>query len=64
MIYDPVENLVRHDGEIDMSPQDGLTIDILYGQPMPRALSDARETHMALGKGPKGNVAEQQFEGT
>jgi len=44
------------------SPQDKLTIDILYGAPVPRTLSDAREKHFALGKGPKGKVARDQFE--
>lgn len=42
-------------------PQDKLTIDILYGDPIPKLLSDAKQMHLDLGKGPKGKVAEAQF---
>ena len=44
------------------SPQDKLTIDILYGAPVPRTLSDAREKHFELGMGPKNKIAQGQFE--
>lgn len=42
-------------------PQDKLTIGILYGEPIPKLLSDAKRMHFSLGKGPKGKVAEGQF---
>lgn len=38
-----------------------MTLGILYGAPIPRTLTDARAKHFALGKGPKGKVAELQF---
>lgn len=44
-----------------VSPQDKLTIDILRGAPIPRTLSDAKQKFFDLGKGPKGKVAESQF---
>lgn len=43
------------------SPQDKLTLDILYGAPVPKMLSDAKDKHFELGKGPKGKVAKDQF---
>ena len=45
-----------------ISPQDRLTLDILYGAPVPKLLSDAKDKHFELGKGPKGKVARQQFD--
>lgn len=45
-----------------ISPQDKLTLDILYGAPVPKLLSDAKDKHFALGKGPKGKVAKDQFD--
>ncbi|WP_230801812.1 tyrosine-type recombinase/integrase [Seohaeicola saemankumensis] len=45
-----------------VSAQDKLTLDILYGAPVPKLLSDAKDKHFALGKGPKGKVAKDQFE--
>jgi integrase len=45
-----------------LSAQDRLTLDILYGEAIPRTLTDAREKHFELGKGPKGKAALQQFE--
>jgi integrase len=45
-----------------VSPQDKLTFDILYGAPIPKLLSDAKDKHFELGKGPKGKVATDQFE--
>jgi hypothetical protein len=47
---------------IQPSPQEKLVVDLLYGEPIPRLLSDAKEKHFELGKGPKGKVGEQQFE--
>lgn len=44
------------------SPQQKLVIDLLYGGPVPRFLSDAKEKHFELGKGPRGPVAEKQFD--
>jgi integrase len=43
------------------SPQDKLTVGILFGASIPRTLSDAKQKHFDLGKGPKGKVAERQF---
>jgi integrase len=43
------------------SPQDKLTVGILFGAPIPRTLSDAKQIHLDLGKGPKGKTAEGQF---
>ncbi|MDB4112058.1 site-specific integrase [Yoonia sp.] len=45
-----------------VSPQDKLTLDILYGAPVPKLLTDAKDKHFELGKGPKGKVATDQFE--
>lgn len=47
---------------IKPTPQEKLVIDLLYGEPVPKMLSDAKEKHFELGKGPKGKVAEKQFE--
>ncbi|QYZ68831.1 DUF6538 domain-containing protein [Neotabrizicola shimadae] len=44
-----------------VAPQDKLTIDLLFGAPVPRLLSDAKQKHFELGKGPKGKVATDQF---
>jgi integrase len=44
-----------------VSAQDKLTIGILYGAPIPRTLSDAKQKHFELGKGPRGKVAEGAF---
>lgn len=43
------------------SPQDKLTVGILFGASIPRTLSDAKQKHFDLGKGPKGKIAEGQF---
>jgi integrase len=51
-----------HEPQPRISPQDKLTLDILHGAPVPKLLSDARDKHFELGKGPKGKVAEAQFE--
>lgn len=53
--YEPDEPMPK------VLPQDKLTIDILYGDPIPKLLSDAKQMHFSLGKGPKGKVAEGQF---
>lgn len=45
-----------------LSEQDQLTIDILNGKPVPKTLSDAKEMHFELGKGPKNKVGQDQFE--
>ena len=66
---DPISNFVddvvgRYEPDEErpkVSAQDQLTLDILFGTDIPRTLSDAREKHFALGKGPKGKVAENQF---
>lgn len=44
------------------SAQDRLTLDLLNGKPIPRTLSDARDKHVELGKGPKNKTAQQQFD--
>jgi integrase len=44
------------------SPQDKLTVGILFGASIPRTLSDAKQKHFDLGKGPKGKIAEGQFD--
>ena len=44
-----------------LTAQEQLTVDILYGEKIPRTLSDAKELHFELGKGPKNRVGEQQF---
>jgi len=44
-----------------VSAQNRLTLDILYGKPIPRTLEDARRKHFELGKGPSNNIAEGQF---
>ncbi|WP_444452602.1 DUF6538 domain-containing protein [Rhodobacter capsulatus] len=51
-----------HEPPPEITPQDQLTLDILYGAPVPKLLSDAREKHFELGKGPKNTVADKQFE--
>ncbi len=53
--YEPFEELPM------VSPQDKLTISILNGAPIPRFMSDAKQKHFDLGKGPRGKVAEGQF---
>ncbi len=45
----------------EVSSQDKLTISILNGAPIPRTLSDAKQIHFDLGKGPQGKIAEGQF---
>jgi hypothetical protein len=45
-----------------LSPQDNLTLDILYGAPVPKTLLDAKELYISLGKGPKNKVAQGQFD--
>ncbi len=45
-----------------LTAQEQLTVDILYGEKIPRTLSDAKELHFELGKGPKNRVGEQQFD--
>lgn len=45
----------------EVSHQDKLTISILHGAPIPRTISDAKQIHFDLGKGPKGKTAEGQF---
>ncbi|MBM3606682.1 MAG: hypothetical protein FJX25_18845, partial [Alphaproteobacteria bacterium] len=42
--------------------QDRLTLDLLMGNPVPRTLSDAKDKHIALGKGPRNKTAQQQFD--
>jgi len=44
------------------SAQNSLTLDLLMGKRIPRTLSDAKEKHIALGKGPKNKAAQQQFD--
>lgn len=46
---------------IQPTPHEKLVIDLLYGEPVPKMLSDAKDKHFELGKGPKGKVAENQF---
>lgn len=44
------------------SPQDRLTVDLLMGKrEVPKTLSDARDKHFALGKGPKSTKAAAPF---
>lgn len=43
------------------SRQDRLTLDILNGGSIPRTLTDAKEKHFELGKGPKSKSGQQQF---
>ncbi|WP_318337274.1 DUF6538 domain-containing protein [Defluviimonas sp. D31] len=66
VISDFVDSLVApyepDDEPPHVSPQDHLTIEILRGAPIPRTLTDAREKHFELGKGPKNKVGEQQFD--
>jgi len=45
-----------------LTAQEQLTVDILYGEKIPRTLSDAKDLHFELGKGPKNRVGEQQFD--
>lgn len=42
--------------------QDRLTLDLLMGKGIPRTLSDAKDKHIALGKGPRNKTAQQQFD--
>jgi hypothetical protein len=42
--------------------QDRLTLDLLMGKSIPRTLSDAKDKHIALGKGPRNKTAQQQFD--
>lgn len=42
--------------------QDRLTIDLLMGKQVPRTLSDAKDKHTALGKGPRSKIGQQQFD--
>lgn len=50
------------DPAIVLSAQDKMTVGLLYGDPVPRTLSDAKEKHIALGKGPKNKIAQLQFD--
>jgi site-specific recombinase XerC len=47
---------------IKPTPQEKLVIDLLYGEPVPKMLSDAKEKYFELGKGPRNRGGEQQFE--
>ncbi|MBM3604421.1 MAG: hypothetical protein FJX25_06620 [Alphaproteobacteria bacterium] len=42
--------------------QDRLTLDLLMGKQIPRTLSDAKDKHIGLGKGPRNKTAQQQFD--
>lgn len=42
--------------------QDRLTLDLLMGKQVPRTLSDAKDKHTALGKGPRNKIGQQQFD--
>ncbi|TGN55488.1 hypothetical protein E4L95_14990 [Paracoccus liaowanqingii] len=42
--------------------QNALTLDLLMGRPIPRTLGDAKDKHIALGKGPRNKTAQQQFD--
>lgn len=44
------------------SAQDRLTLDLLMGKQVPRTLSDARDKHIELGKGPRNRIGQQQFD--
>ncbi|TJZ91515.1 hypothetical protein FA743_10425 [Paracoccus gahaiensis] len=44
------------------SPQSSLTLDLLMGKAIPRTLSDAKDKHIELGKGPRNKTAQQQFD--
>lgn len=46
----------------DPNPQNKLTLDLLMGKQIPRTLSDAKDKHTALGKGPKNKTAQQQYD--
>lgn len=53
----------RPTGEVRRpNPQQKLTLDILYGAPVPKRLSEARDKHWALGTRPKNKVAQGQFD--
>ena len=66
VIDDFIDNLVGryepHEPRPVPSPQDRMTLDILFGESIPRTLSDAKDKHFELGKGPKGKVSKGQFE--
>lgn len=66
VLEDFVDKLVGvrepHEPAQRLSAQDEMTIKILYGAPIPKILSDGKEKHFALGKGPKGLVAQRHFE--
>lgn len=65
-IADFVDSLVGQYEQDDLRPipsrQDRLTLDILRGASIPRSLTDAKEKHFELGKGPKNKVGQQQFD--
>lgn len=44
------------------TPQSSLTLDLLMGKAVPRTLSDAKDKHIALGKGPRNKTGQQQFD--
>lgn len=44
------------------TPQSSLTLDLLMGKAIPRTLSDAKDKHIALGKGPRNKTGQQQFD--
>lgn len=44
------------------NPQNTLTLDLLMGKQVPRTLSDAREKHVSIGKGPRNKTAQQQYD--
>lgn len=54
--YEPTE--VRK----EPTAQDKLTLDFLMGKQVPRTLSDAKDKHTALGKGPRNKIGQQQFD--
>ncbi|ADE86661.1 DUF6538 domain-containing protein [Rhodobacter capsulatus] len=61
-----IDNLVGPGREEEaialLSPTEQLSLDYLYSPSVPKLLSDAREKHFDLGKGPKAKVAVDQFE--
>lgn len=45
-----------------LNRQNSLTLELLMGKAIPRTLSDAKDKHIALGKGPRNKTAQQQFD--
>jgi integrase len=52
----------QHEYRPEPNAQNSLILDLLMGKQIPKTLSDAKEKHFSLGKGPRNKTAQQQFD--